>query len=314
MKNKIYILVFIAISIFSIQAKAQEDLLALVDTAKNLNKNVKVESLFKTTSLISLPTVTTVKKGTMDFRIDHRFGNAGAMSGGGFHTLYGLDFGQDIRFSFDFGITNKLSFCVGRSRQYEGIDGSLKYRLLDQTTNNHVPFSLAFSVRTTYNPQRSSTFYAGADSSVVQNMADRLTYVSDMMLARSFGDKLSLEIVPTYVHLNYVLGTINTNNNAENENDIYAIGGGGHYMITKHFGIIADYYYIISKYRENNPTLKYYNPLSVGIEIETGGHVFHMYFTNASGIVESAFIPNTTDNWLKGGYKFGFSISRVFNI
>ncbi|MEO6883749.1 MAG: DUF5777 family beta-barrel protein [Bacteroidia bacterium] len=314
MKNSFYVLAFTSLSFFSIHAKAQDDLLALVDTTKNQPKNEKVESLFKTSSLIDLPTVATVKKGTMDFRIDHRFGNAGAASGGGFHTLYGLDNAEDIRFAFDFGLTDKLSIGIGRSRQFEGIDGNIKYRLLDQTINNHIPFSLAFCFRDTYCPQRSTTFYAGASNDVVQNWPDRFTYVSEMMLARKFGDRLSLEIVPTYVHLNYVLANVNTNNGATNENDVYAIGGGGRYMLTKHFGIIADYYYIISKYRENNPTLSYYNPLSVGIEIETGGHVFHLYFANASGIIESAFIPNTTDSWLNGGYKFGFSISRVFNL
>jgi len=110
------------------------------------------------------------------------------------------------------------------------------------------------------------------------------------------------------------LGSINPDNDAAETNDLMSMGAGFRFMLTKRFGIIGDYYYTFSDYRKNNSANPFYNPLALGIEIETGGHVFHINFTNAAGIIENNYIPNTTDSWLKGGYKFGFNISRVFNL
>jgi hypothetical protein len=77
--------------------------------------------------------------------------------------------------------------------------------------------------------------------------------------------------------------------------------------------LIVDYFHNFSEYRTNNKSTPFYNPLAIGLEMETGGHVFHMNFTNNGGISENNFIPNTTSSWLKGEFKFGFNISRVFH-
>jgi hypothetical protein len=123
-----------------------------------------------------------------------------------------------------------------------------------------------------------------------------------------------LELVPTLSYRNHILEAINTYNNTYDENAIPALGIGGRYMFNKTLGIVADYYYIYSKYRTNNPNSGYYNALSAGIEVNTGGHVFEINLSNASGLTGNNFIPHTTDTWLKGGFKLGFTISRNFNI
>jgi hypothetical protein len=295
---------------------AQDDLLNLLDSTNTPKTHEKVIATFKTSKVINAQSIETVKKGTMDFRVTHRFGNIGTASGGGGHTLYGLDNSTDIRISFDFGITDNLTIGVARSKANELIDGLVKYRFLTQTTDNHIPLSAAFYGDMSYNPQTADQFYNGVvrTADFHQNDVHRFSYCAQLLLARKFGTRLSIELIPTFQHRNFVLANVNPENGAEETNDLISIGGGFRLKLTKRVSLIADYFYTLSEYRTNNTASPFYNPLAIGIEIETGGHVFHLNFTNATGIIENNYIPYTTDNWLKGGYKFGFNISRVFNL
>lgn len=295
---------------------AQDDMLALLDSVEGKNTHEKVSATFKGSKIINMHSTETVKAKTMDFSVTHRFGNIGTQSGGGAHQLYGFDNSSDIRIGFDFGITNNLTLGIGRSKQAELIDGLVKYRILSQTTDNHVPLSLAVYADMSYNPIVANQFYSGmvTNPDFKQNDIHRFSYTTQLLIARKFGWRFSAQLTPTYQHRNYVLGSINADNNAEETNDLVSIGGGFRFMLTKRFGVIADYYYTISGFRTNNIANPYYNPLALGVVIETGGHVFHITFTNASGIIENNYIPNTTDTWTKGGFKFGFNISRVFNL
>lgn len=312
--KKIVVIIILAVS--AINAFAQDDLLSLVDGDDTTKKHERVIATFKTSKVINIQSTETVKAKTMDFRVTHRFGNIGGASGGGPHTLFGFDNSTDIRISFDFGITDDLTLGVGRSKQNELIDGLVKYRFLSQTTDNHIPVSVAFYGDMSYNPQKASQFYSGMASTVgfKQNDIHRFSYTSQLLIARKFGSRFSMELVPTFQHRNFVLANINADNGAEETNDLIALGSGFRLKLTTRVSIIADYYYIFSKYRYNNTATPFYNPLAVGIEIETGGHVFHINLTNAAGIIENNYLPNTTDSWLKGGYKFGFNISRVFDL
>jgi len=299
----------------SATAVAQDDLLSLVDDGSP-KKHDKVIATFKTSKIINAQSTETVKARTLDFRVTHRFGNIGTQSGGGGHTLYGLDNSTDIRISFDYGITDNLTIGVGRSKEKELIDGLVKWKFLSQTTDNHIPLSVAVFASMSYNPQDANQFYSGSvkKEGFKQKEEHRFSYTTQLLIARKFGNFCSLELIPTYNHRNFVVANINPNNDAEEQNDLFSVGFGGRIKLTKRVCFIADYYYTFSKYRTNNPTNPFYAPLAVGIEIETGGHVFHLNFTNATGIIENNYLPNTTDNWLKGGFKFGFNISRVFNI
>ncbi len=298
---------------------AQDDLLKMLDTVGTKTKSHdKVTATFKTTKIISLQTPQTVGAGELDFRITHRFGNIGAQSGGGIHTLYGWDAIADVRFSFDYGITKKLQIGIARNKQRENLDGSLKWRFLEQTLDNKIPLTICAYSIASITPMNETSFYSGADTGWVRlnkKLIHRLVYTSQLVFARKFTPWLSIAIAPSYTHRNYILGNINTSNdNAADKNDIYSVGMGVRLKISRSVSILADYFYVASDYRKENLATPYHNPLAVGIEIETGGHVFHMNFTNASGIIENYLIPNTTDSWSKGGYKFGFNISRVFTL
>jgi len=309
------IIVLSASVVIGLNVFAQDDMLALLDDGAKKTHD-RVMTTFKETKIINAQTTETCRAGTWAFNITHRFGNMGTASNGGGHTLYGLDNISDIRLGFDFGVTRDLTVGFGRSKAAELIDGYFKYRFLTQTTDNHVPFSLALYCDMSYTPQTAAIFYSGVnphDSIFKQNDMHRFTYVSQLILARRFGSRFSVELLPTYTHRNFIVANINADNDAAETSDLFSIGAGFRYKFTKRIAFVCDYFYTFSKYRTNNTATPYYMPLAVGFEIETGGHVFHMTFTNATGIVENYFIPNTTDTWSKGGYKFGFNISRVFN-
>ncbi len=276
----------------------------------------KTTATFKDSKIINAQTTETVKKGMMDFVISHRFGSIGVASNGGKHTLYGLDVVTDIRLGFDFGVTDKLTIGIGRSKQSEFADGWLKYRILSQTDDNHIPLSLAIYGDGAYNAQLPTQFFSEAQGNIdfKQKAEYRFSYIGQLIIARKFGWRFSMELVPTYQHRNFVMGNINPNNGAKETNDLLSVGGGARLKLTQRFAIIADYFYTISDFRMNNTNKAFYNPLGLGVEIDTGLHTFHITFTNSSGIIENSFIPNTIDSWLKGGFKLGFSISRGFSL
>jgi hypothetical protein len=305
----ISIFCFISIHLFS-----QDDMLNLLDSIDTKKTHDKTIATFKGSKIINAQTIETVKKRTMDFNITHRFGNIGEASNGGAHTLYGLDNVADVRIGFDFGITDNITLGVGRSSQNELIDGFIKYRFLCQTTDNHIPFSIAVYSDMSYNPQSSSQFYRGAIETSKRTELQRVSYTTQLIIARKFGWRFSMELLPSYQHRNFVVGVINPDNGSEETNGLYSIGVGGRLKITQRFAIIGDYFYTFSDYRNNNSENPFFAPLALGFEIDTGGHIFHLMFSNSAGIIENNYIPHTTDDWLKGGFKFGFNISRVFGL
>jgi hypothetical protein len=132
----------------------------------------------------------------------------------------------------------------------------------------------------------------------------RMTYVGQILVARKFNDRLSLQLSPTYIHRNLVATELDPN-------DLYSMGIGGRCKITKRMSVNAEYFYVLKTTR-NAPSLVTYNPLSFGIDIETGGHVFQLIFTNSLPIIDKGFIGETTGSWLKKDIHFGFNLSRVF--
>jgi hypothetical protein len=130
--------------------------------------------------------------------------------------------------------------------------------------------------------------------------AHRMNYSFQVLASRKFNSSISLQLMPTYIHYNLV-------ETPEDSNDLFALGAGGRFKITKWMAITGEYHYLLNK---NDSDIK--NPLSAGFEIETGGHVFQLFFTNATGIYETAYIAETTGSWLNGDIRFGFNISRTF--
>lgn len=297
----------LVLSLGTISMYAQDGDLMDMLNEEDGNKNQPVIASFKTTRVINSHSTKTLSKRGLDFRITHRFGNIGGASGGGIHSFYGFDNASNIRFSFEYGILDNLMIGVGRSKVREDIDGFVKYRFLFQTTNNKVPVSMAVMLNTAVTPMQDA-------SDQWTKFLHRVSYTSQLIIARKFGEIATLEVLPTYVHRNYVQGLTNPTNGAEETNGLFALGAAGRVSITTSFSILFDYYYTFSEFRKDNTSNPYYMPLGLGFELETGGHVFHINFTNSAGIIENHFIPTSVDNWGDGGFKFGFNISRVWTL
>jgi hypothetical protein len=311
MQKKIYLFIILSI-ILTINYSTAQDLSNIANNNQQASTSVVVLSSFKNFKIVNAQTPMTVPKHNLEFNIAHRFGDLAGTSGGA-NTLFGFYSIADILFSFDYGVTNNLDLGIG---VYKGIGpfqdsyyGAIKYKLLQQTTNNKIPVFVSFygdinisAAPSTPDPTSDADFMSSAD---------RLSYLAQLIIARKVTQQFSIEVLPTYLHRNLVLNG--------DENDLFALGAGARYRITKRLSIIADYFHPFSAFRSNSSNnlpygIAFYDPIGVGIEIETGGHVFTINLTNSTGIFENEFIPYTTSNWVKGQLRLGFNIGRDFLI
>ncbi len=288
-------------------ANAQDDLLNMLDVTEDTN--VPVSSTFSTTKLVNAQTTETLKKGALDFRMSHRFGNLATT--GAASTLWGLDQAQDIRFTFDYGLTKDITIGFSRNKQSELLEGYGKWTFLRQKVNNKIPLSIAAYTCAGFNPGLKSGIYQG---SIVakEKTAHRFSYFSQLIIARKFNKLFSLELLPSMSWRNFIINNINPNNQAYDNNMLFSCGVGGKLNFTRRLAITIDYFYTASKFRTTSNG--FYAPLAIGLEVNTGGHVFNINLTNCSQITETLFVPSTQQNWLKGQFKLGFTISRVFNL
>jgi hypothetical protein len=290
-----------------------DDLLSLVEDAPK--KNEPVYATFKTYRLGNAQTIETVKKNHLDFRIAHRFGNIYNSDQDNpinqtFQSFFGFDAIIDVRFSFDYGLTDDITLGIGRSSMGKLLDGSFKWKLLKQTSNFRMPVSVTFFGDMGYTFAPTSVIYAGINKTFPTNELHRFNYVSQFIIASKINKSISVEILPTYMHRNFITQRINANNDKEDMNAFFSLGIGGRIKMTKRVCLIGDYFYNFAPFYQNNT--KASMPLSFGVELETGGHVFSLFFTNAGGLIENNFLPYTYDKWTKGQIKFGFNISRTF--
>lgn len=269
---------------------AQEDLLELVDTESGDGSDF-VEQTFKGTRLINGHSIETRKRGILDVIISHRFGrlNSGA------YELFGLD-ESNVRLGVDFGITDRLNIGMGRNSFEKTFDGFLKYKILRQRPDGPPVSAAGFSSIAL------KTLKSG-DPPGELDVTSRLTYSYQVILAKKFSPSVSLQISPTMVHRNSVL-------EETDPNDIFALGAGGRIKLTKRLSLNAEYYYQFNTIE--NSLMK--NSVAIGFDIETGGHVFQLHFTNSRAMIEKGFITETSGDFFDGDVHFGFNISRTFQL
>ena len=268
----------------------EEDLLSLLGEEKTTEY---ATASFKTNRVVNLHSLENTAPGVLDFKISHRFGTVN----GGFYDLFGLD-NSSIRLGFEYGLADALAIGVGRSSFEKAYDGFIKYKFLRQSKGErNIPITAALlltsSIQTLKwaNPDRPNLF------------SSRLYYTTQLILGRKFSDGFSLQVSPTLVHRNLV-------QTAEEKNDVYALGTAGRIKLSKRVALTAEYIYLLP----DQVTSDIKNSLSIGFDIETGGHVFQLHCSNSTSMVEKGFIAETTNSWTNGGIHFGFNISRVFTL
>jgi len=284
-----FLLLLIGLGIF-----AQDDLMNI------LNQNTPSETnyttaTFKSTRIMNGHSIERMPSGQLDVRISHRFGT---LNSGGYN-FFGLD-QSNIHLGLEYGITNWLMIGVGRSEFEKTFDGFAKFSILRQSTGaKEMPVSVSVltsvALKTLKFPDQTRTNY----------YTSRLAYVGQVLVARKINEIFSVQLTPSYVHRNLVATELDPN-------DIWALGAGARLKVTKRISLNGEYYAIANP--KTYLSQQIYNPLSVGFDIETGGHVFQLFFTNSLGMTEKQFIGGTTGQWKKGDIHFGFNISRVFTL
>jgi hypothetical protein len=273
---------------------AQDDLMNI------LNQNTPSETnyttaTFKSTRIMNGHSIEKMPAGQLDVRISHRFGT---LNSGGYN-FFGLD-QSNIHLGLEYGITNWLMIGVGRSEFEKTFDGFAKFSILRQSTGaKEMPVSVSVltsvALKTLKFPDQTRTNY----------YTSRLAYVGQVLVARKINEIFSVQLTPSYVHRNLVATELDPN-------DIWALGAGARLKVTKRISLNGEYYAIANP--KTYLSQQIYSPLSVGFDIETGGHVFQLFFTNSLGMTEKQFIGGTTGQWKKGDIHFGFNISRVFTL
>ncbi len=291
-KKRLNLYSFLTIGTLLIAPASAQDLLQMVDEVGPKPKEY-TSATFKTTRIINLQSIETVGRKSLDFRIMHRFGDMNQ----GAYAAWGLDGGANIKLSLEYSYDGRLMFGLGRSSVGKMADAFVKYKMLRQTTDGKMPVTVTLFSSGYY------TFLKLATDNKYADRINRLSYCHQIIVGRKFSHWFSMQLAPTLIHFNLV-------DKKTDMNDIFAITGALRVKITARQAITFEYCYRSHQYISNQN--EFYDSMGIGWDIETGGHVFQMHFTNSMGINENQFIPYTETSWGKWAVRLGFNISRVF--
>lgn len=251
-----------------------------------------MRDLFYGTRAINLMTTTQVGKKVLAYRISHRFGALNS----GLYNFFGLDGPANISFAFDYGLGDDLMIGVARDGFNKTYNGFVKYNLLNQYTSGGSPISLSLY-------SRANAISLRNNNNLYDNFAHRMAYTTQVIAGRKFGERVALQIAPTWIHHNLVP-------TPGDANDIFALTGAIQYKLTKRLGITGEYALVLNEHSAD-PN-RYHNSASIGLDIVTGGHIFQIVVGNTFPINETFGIPYTISDWLDGDIRIGFNISRKF--
>ena len=284
-------------------AVAQDDLLSMLDEEQSKEPTYTIAT-FKASRLINGQTVETVSKNHLNFWISHRFG---AVNSGFIANFFGLDEAK-IRLGLEYGLTDRWLVGAGRSSLEKTYDLYTKYKVLRQS--NTMPVTVTAMAGWGINTMPTGYVMESGSTMKFDNNIERYSYWSQVLVARKFTEKLSLQLMPTMIHVNKV-------EDPSIPNQLFALGAGGRYKISQRVTLSGEYYHTFADkqaYEANTgKTYPYRNALSLGVDIETGGHVFQFHLTNARGMVEKQFIAQNIGSWQQGDIFYGFNIARTFS-
>lgn len=287
MKNRL--IVFLLLYAIGSPALAQDDLMDLLE--EDEEQEVKyITAAFKGTHVINGHSTKTKNKGELDFLIYHRFGPVNS----GIQEFFGLD-QANMRLGFEYGLSDQLDLGIGRSTYEKTYDGFVKWKFLRQKTGaENFPVNIVWL---------SSIAIPTIEINEPLSTVDRMGFTHQLMISRKFGQNFTFQIMPGMVHLNTVPKTTD-------DNDIFYIGGAFRYKITRSLALTGEYYYRFNPIE----SIRTYDVVGFGVDIETGGHVFQLHITNSRPTFEKGFITDTKDDFWDGDIRFGFNISRTFQL
>ncbi len=266
---------------------SQDNLLDEIDKQDSLQI---ADAAFKGLKIVNFESTKLASQREFYIVISHRFGSIK----NGIDDFFGLDF-ANTRIQLIYGFTDGFDLSISRHSFNKTYEMYGKYRLLQQQKD--MPINLV-------------GFSQGAINTLLEealilrevDFSDRVSFTQQLLISRKFSEKLSLELIPTYFYEGYV-------EYEPQDNSQFTLGIGGRYKVGKRWSINVDYGLHLNR-ADGSP---FVNPLSIGVDIETGGHVFQLHFTNAQPTFESGFLGNANGDWGDGDIFFGFNLVRVFN-
>jgi len=288
-------LLFVLLLIPTIFFAQEDDLLSELEQENDTIKTYET-SAFKGLKIVNLESTKLVAKKDLFLVVSHRFGSIK----GGFKELGGLDQAA-TRLHFIYGLSDWLNVGISRSSYQKTWEFNTKYRMLRQVKKGF-PLTVAGFSSVAINGAIEDDFLPNLE------FKHRLSYTSQLLISRKFNKNLSLQVAPTIFHENLAPTYYTATKKSEQENTQYVMGIGGRYKLTKRLSFNADYAYHLNRDDDSNAE----NALSAGVDIETGGHVFQLFFTNAQPSYEAGFLGGANGDWETGNIFFGFNMSRTF--
>ncbi len=298
--------------LISLKGLSQDSVIVRFDNISTQQKKIEPDYIwiFSSPKLINANTVELLSKGILEFKVTHNFGDI-AGDNGGIKNFFGLDNATDVRIGFQYGLSKRINLIAARSKGaglvQQLYELGIKYRLMQQANDSKHPISVTFFANAVVSTMKAS-MVAGQENSF-DNFSDRLSHTLQLLIARKFG-KISLQVGPTLVNRNFVV--------PGDDKTLFALGGAFRLPVKGRFSLLLDYFH---SFRSQNSIdffkiqgIRFYDAMGVGIELLTEGHVFHINFTNATEILETRFIPRTVTSWGKGQYRWGFTVSRDFDL
>ena len=279
--------------LYSLAVQAQES--DLFDVFEESTQSEVVYATFKGTQLINAATNETPGEGVLQFVMAHRFGS---FNDDYLYNFFGLDNAQ-VRMQLDYGVTDRLNIGIGRSSFLKVADGFVKYQLLQQQKGTKtVPVSITLHSSTNY---RNARYTDGIDHAT----SDRLSYMHQAIIARKWNRKLSTLVSPSVVHFNLVP-------TAQDPNTTAHITLGARYKISNRMALTGESTLLSN--REFSSGERYTAPFALGVDIETGGHVFQLHISNTRAMNGPYWMARNPYSASNGGLFLGFNISRVFTV
>ena len=265
---------------------AQDDLLDLIN--EEPASLLPVTATFKATRIVNSQSIELARPKTLEFMIQHRFGSMK----NGLYDLFGMD-GAAMRFDLKYGINRRISVGAGRSSLNKNYDVFSKIKVLNQT--NVFPIAMALFTKIEIETLK-------RENDISDKLVNRLTYDTQLLIARKLSENVSFQFMPTWIHHNLV-------KTFDDDHDLFSMGVGGRLKFTKQISINADRFFPLGD-RDTDFTQSW----GVGFDIQTGGHVFQIMVTNVQGSYESAYIENASGTIDEMNIYLGFNITRVFSL
>ena len=295
MRKIVIIFIILCPFVFPSYTFSQDDLEKMLEQDNNTKEYTT--ATFKTSRVINGQSNELVPQGNLEFRISHRFG----LVKDGFKQFFGL-YSSSTRIGLEYSPYKVFMVGLGINSNKKCFDGFLKVHLARQSKGKkHFPLSITLFT---------SMAYSNADwnyTGMKDYKANRLSYCYQLIIARKFSERISLQISPTLIHRNLVSSALDVNN-------MPAFGFAGRIKLTNRIALCAEYFLRILAKRRSASDKTYYDTFAVGFDIDTGGHIFQLHFTNATSLIETGFIPETYDKWWNGQIRLGFNLNRQFNV